>query len=130
MSSKLGSKEIIESIKSYSVVELNELVRELEQEFGVSAANFSAPAAGGQAAEDDSAQEAANKDLHLVSAGTNKIGVIKLVRELTALGLMEAKKIVDGTPALVKADIPSTQFEELKSKFEAVGASIEFKAPK
>ncbi|AFN65126.1 50S ribosomal protein L7/L12 [Mycoplasma wenyonii str. Massachusetts] len=123
------TQNLIEQIKGFTVLELNELIRGLESEFKVSAANFSAGPA--TAKSDDSAEDKAdvNKDLHLVSAGGNKIGVIKLVRELTALGLMEAKKIVDSAPGLVKADIPASQFDELKAKFEAVGASVEFKLP-
>ncbi|KMZ96324.1 50S ribosomal protein L7/L12 [Plasmodium vivax North Korean] len=127
----MTSRDIIESIKKYTVMELNELVRELEKEFNVSAASF-APSGGpkeGSSEESDN-QESVNKDLHLMSAGSNKIGVIKLVRELTSLGLMDAKKIVDGAPALVKADIPASQFEELKVKFESIGATVEFKVPK
>ncbi|CCE66710.1 50S ribosomal protein L7/L12 [Candidatus Mycoplasma haematominutum] len=126
MSTKLNSKEIIASLKEFSVVELNELVRELETEFNVSATSFAAPTSG-EKKEEEGEKVDANKDLYLTAAGTNKIGVIKLVRELTSLGLMEAKKIVDSAPSLVKADIPSSQFEELKSKFEAIGATVEFK---
>ncbi|AGX89091.1 50S ribosomal protein L7/L12 [Mycoplasma parvum] len=128
---KKSSKEIIETIKSFSVAELNELVRQLEVEFQVSASNFAAPtAAAGGKDEGEESQEAVNKDLFLVSAGTNKIGVIKLIRELTSLGLMEAKKIADSAPSLIKSDITLAQFEELKVKFEEIGATVEFKSSK
>ncbi|CBZ40449.1 50S ribosomal protein L7/L12 [Mycoplasma suis KI3806] len=126
---KKSGKEIIESIKSFTVAELNELVRQLEAEFQVSAANFAAPsAASGKKEEGEDSQEAVNKDLYLASAGTNKIGVIKLIRELTSLGLMEAKKIADSAPSLIKADVTAAQFDELKAKFEAIGATVEFKS--
>ncbi|AHC39985.1 50S ribosomal protein L7/L12 [Mycoplasma ovis str. Michigan] len=123
------TQNLINQIKGFTVLELNELVRGLESEFKVSAANFSAGASSAKAEESTEKKADVNKDLHLTSAGGNKIGVIKLVRELTSLGLMEAKKIVDSAPSLVKADIPASQFEELKSKFEAIGASVEFKLP-
>ncbi|RAO95040.1 50S ribosomal protein L7/L12 [Mycoplasma wenyonii] len=124
------TQNLIDQIKEFSVLELNELIRGLESEFKVSVANFSSGPASSKSS-DESAEDKAdvNKDLWLTTVGGNKIGVIKLVRELTALGLMEAKKIVDSAPALVKADIPASQFDELKSKFEGVGASVEFKLP-
>ncbi|CBY93473.1 ribosomal protein L7/L12 [Mycoplasma haemofelis str. Langford 1] len=123
--SKLSSKEIIESLKQYSILELNDLVKAIEEEFGISA-NFSVAAgSGGADAPKEDAQSEFN--LHLVNAGTNKIAVIKIIRELTGLGLMEAKKMVDTVPALVKEAVPAVEVEDLKKKFVEAGAVVEFK---
>ena len=117
--------QIIEAIKGMTVLELNELVSACEEEFGVSA---SAPvvvaggAAGGAAAE-----EKTEFDVILANAGAKKIGVIKVVREITGLGLKEAKGLVDGAPAPVKEGIAKDEAEAIKAKLEEAGASVELK---
>jgi len=120
--------QIIEAIKNMSVLELNELVKACEEEFGVSAAapvavvGAAAPGAGAPAAEEKS-----EFDVVLASAGAQKIKVIKVVREITGLGLKEAKELVDNAPKAVKEGIAKEEAEEIKAKLEEVGASIELK---
>lgn len=123
--SKLTIQEIIESLKQYSILELNDLVKGIEQEFNISA-NFSV-AAGGAGGEEAKEEAQSEFNLHLASAGNNKIAVIKIIRELTGLGLMEAKKIVDTAPALIKEAVPAVEAEELKKKFVEAGATVELK---
>ncbi|MCK6255180.1 50S ribosomal protein L7/L12 [Fictibacillus sp. KIGAM418] len=119
------SKEIIESLKTMTVLELNDLVKAIEEEFGVTAA---APVAvAGGAAGADAAAEQTEFDVVLTSAGASKIKVIKVVRELTGLGLKEAKELVDGAPSNVKEGIAKEEAEEMKAKLEEVGASVEVK---
>ncbi|OAL10360.1 50S ribosomal protein L7/L12 [Candidatus Mycoplasma haematobovis] len=123
--SKLTIQEIIDSLKQYSILELNDLVKGIEQEFNISA-NFSVASAG--AGGEEAKEEAQSEfNLHLTNAGANKIGVIKIIRELTGLGLMEAKKIVDTAPALIKEAVPAVEAEELKKKFVEAGATVELK---
>ena len=125
----LTKEQIKEGIKSLPVVELSELVKELEEEWGVSAA---APAVAIQAATTP-AQEAAlmeeqtEFDVVIKEAGDKKIQVIKVVREVTSLGLKEAKAVVDNAPGPVKEKVSKEQAEEIKSKLEAVGAAVEVK---
>ncbi|NOL31040.1 50S ribosomal protein L7/L12 [Bacillus altitudinis] len=117
----LNIEEIIASVKEATVLELNDLVKAIEEEFGVTAA---APvAAGGGAA----AEEKTDFDLVLAGAGDQKIKVIKVVREITGLGLKEAKELVDNTPKPLKEGIAKEEAEELKAKLEEVGASVEVK---
>ena len=118
----MNKEEMIEEIKKRTVVELADLVKAIEEEFGVSAAAVAAPAAGaaGTAAEEKSSFNVVLKD-----AGANKIQVIKVVRDATGLGLKEAKDLVDGAPKAVKEDVSKEEAEELKAKFEAVGAVVE-----
>ncbi|KSU78426.1 MULTISPECIES: 50S ribosomal protein L7/L12 [Fictibacillus] len=119
------SKEIIESLKSMTVLELNDLVKAIEEEFGVTAA---APVAvAGGAAGADAAAEQTEFDVVLTSAGASKIKVIKVVRELTGLGLKEAKELVDGAPSNVKEGVAKEEAEEVKAKLEEAGASVEVK---
>ncbi len=116
---------IIEELKGLTVLELSELVHAVEDEFGVSAAAavaVAAPAEGGAAAA-----EQTEFDVILKSAGTNKIGVIKVVREITGLGLKEAKALVDEVPKALKEAVSKEEAEEIKSKMEAAGAEIEVK---
>ena len=118
--------EIIDQLKTLTVLELSELVKAVEEEFGVSAAAavaVAAPAEGGAAA----AEEKSDFDVILTSAGAQKIAVIKAVREATGLGLKEAKAVVDGAPAPVKEGVPAADAEELKAKLEAAGATVELK---
>ena len=116
---------MIEEVKTLTVLELAELVHALEETFGVSAAAaaVAAPAAG--AAE--AAEEKTEFDVVLKAAGANKIGVIKVVRALTGLGLKEAKEIVDGAPKTIKEAVSKDDAEALKAKFEEVGAKVEIK---
>jgi len=116
----MNKEQIIEAIESMTVLELSELVKALEEKFGVSAA---APAAGGAAA----AEEKTEFDVVLTSAGAGKINVIKVVREATGLGLKEAKEIVDGAPKAVKEKISKADADALKAKLEEAGASVELK---
>ena len=119
----LTKDDIISAIKEMKVSELNDLVKGIEDEFGVSAAAMVAagPAAGADAAED--------KEVTVVlkAAGANKVAVIKVVRELTGLGLMDAKKLVDGAPTNIKENVEMDKAEEIKAQLVAAGAEVEFK---
>lgn len=121
----LNIEEIIASVKEATVLELNDLVKAIEEEFGVTAA---APVAvAGGAAAGAAAEEQSEFDLILAGAGGQKIKVIKVVREITGLGLKEAKELVDNTPKPLKEGIAKEEAEELKAKLEEVGASVEVK---
>ena len=123
---KLTTAEMIEAIKELSVLELNELVKACEEEFGVSAAaGVVVAAAGGDAA--GAAEEKDEFNVELTSAGASKVKVIKVVREITGLGLKEAKEVVDGAPKVVKEGVSKAEAEEMKAKLEAEGASVELK---
>jgi large subunit ribosomal protein L7/L12 len=118
-------EEIIQAIKEMSVLELNELVKACEEEFGVSAA---APvAAAGAAAPAAAAEEKTEFDVVLANAGSEKIKVIKVVRELTGLGLKEAKEVVDGAPKTLKEAVSKEDAEAIKAKLAEVGATVEIK---
>ncbi|MDY5775724.1 MAG: 50S ribosomal protein L7/L12 [Lachnospiraceae bacterium] len=123
---KLTTAEMIEAIKELSVLELNELVKACEEEFGVSAAAgvVVAAAAGDGAA---AAEEKDEFDVELVSAGASKVKVIKVVREITGLGLKEAKALVDEAPKAVKEGVSKAEAEEIKAKLEAEGAEVNLK---
>lgn len=121
----MNKEEMIEEIKKMTVVELAELVKAIEEEFGVSAVAAAAPAAGGAAA--GAAEEKSSFDVVLTDAGANKIQVIKVVRDATGLGLKEAKELVDGAPKTVKEGASKDEAEELKAKFTEVGAVVELK---
>ena len=123
---KLTTAEMIEAIKELSVLELNELVKACEEEFGVSAAaGVVVAAAGGDAA--GAAEEKDEFNVELTSAGASKVKVIKVVREITGLGLKEAKEVVDGGPKVIKEGVSKSEAEEIKAKLEAEGASVELK---
>ena len=122
---KLTTAEFIEAIKELSVLELNELVKACEEEFGVSAAAGVVVAAAGGAAE--AAEEKTEFDVELTEVGPNKVKVIKVVREATGLGLKEAKEVVDGAPKPVKEKVEKAEAEEIKKKLEDAGASVEVK---
>lgn len=119
---------LIEEVKSLTVLELSELVKALEEEFGVSAAApvavAAAPAAGGAA---PAAEEKSDFDVVLEEAGAEKIKVIKVVREITGLGLKEAKDLVDGAPKTIKEAAPKAEADEMKKKLEEVGAKVTLK---
>ena len=122
MSEKITA--MIEEIKGLTVLELSELVHALEEEFGVSAAAMAAPAAGAAA---PAAEEKTEFDVILAEVGAEKIKVIKAVRELTGLGLAEAKAVVDGAPKAVKEGVSKEDAEAAKAKLEEVGAKVELK---
>ena len=119
----MNKEEFIEEIKKMTVVELADLVKAIEEEFGVSAVAAAAPAAGAVAGA--AAEEKSSFDVVLASAGDQKIKVIKVVRDATGLGLKEAKDLVDGAPKTVKENVAKEEAEDLKAKFEEVGAVIE-----
>lgn len=122
----MTKEEIMQAIENMTVLELSELVKEMEEKFGVSAAApvavAAAPAAGGAAAEEKS-----EFDVILASAGDKKIGVIKVVREVTGLSLKDAKALVDGAPAPVKEGVAKADAEALKAQLEEAGATVELK---
>lgn len=122
----MSKDEFIAALKEMSVIELNELVKACEEEFGVSAAAgvvMAAPGAAGGAA----AEEKTDFDVELTEAGAEKIKVIKVVRDATGLGLKEAKELVESAPKVVKEACPKAEAEELKKKFEEVGAKVTLK---
>ena len=122
---KLTTAEFIEAIKELSVLELNELVKACEEEFGVSAAAGVVVAAAGPAAE--AAEEKTEFDVELTEVGPNKVKVIKVVREATGLGLKEAKDVVDNAPKVIKEAASKEEAEEIKTKLEAEGAKVTLK---
>ena len=119
-------KNMIEEIKKMTVVELNDLVKAIEEEFGVSAAAMAvaAPAAGAGAAAEE---EKSEFNVVLKEVGANKIAVIKVVREITGLGLAESKAMVDGAPSVIKEGIAKEAAEEMAAKFKEAGATVELK---
>ena len=119
----MSKEEMIEEIKKMTVVELADLVKAIEEEFGVSAVAAAAPVAGGAAVA--AAEEKSTFDVVLKEAGANKIQVIKVVRDATGLGLKEAKDLVDGAPKTVKENVSKEEAEELKAKFTEAGATVE-----
>ena len=124
----LTNEEILDAIASKTVLEISELIKMMEEKFGVTATAAVAvagPAAGGAAAP--SAEEKTEFDVILKEVGSNKIGVIKVVREVTGLGLKEAKDLVEGAPKAVKEGVAKEEAEELKKKIEASGAKVELK---
>jgi large subunit ribosomal protein L7/L12 len=121
---KMTREDIIQAIKEMSVLELNELVKACEEEFGVSAA---APVAVAGAAAGAAVEEKTEFDVVLTNAGASKIKVIKVVRELTGLGLKEAKEIVDGAPKTLKEAVAKEEAEDIKAKLAEVGAEVEVK---
>ena len=120
----MSKEEIIEAVKTMTVVELADLVKAIEEEFGVSAVAAAAPAAGAAAA---AAEEKSAFNVVLKEAGDQKIKVIKVVRDATGLGLKEAKELVDGAPKTVKEGVSKEEAEELKAKFAEAGAVVELK---
>ncbi len=129
MAETLTKDQILDAVKQMSVLELSELVKAFEEEFGVSAAPVAAvaaaPVAGAAAVEE--AEEKTAFDVILVSAGEKKIPVLKVVREVTSLGLKEAKELVDNAPKPIKEGIKKEEADELKAKLEEAGATVEIK---
>jgi large subunit ribosomal protein L7/L12 len=115
------------ALDSMSVMELNDLVKAIEEKFGVSAAAMAAPAAGGGGAAAPAAEEKTEFTVQLLEAGANKVSVIKAVREITGLGLKEAKDMVDGAPQTVKAGVSKDEAAGIKAKLEEQGAVVEVK---
>lgn len=122
---KLSKEDFIKNIEEMTVLELNEIVKEIEKHFGVSAAAAVPVAAAAPAAGAVPAEEKSEFNVVLKEIGDKKINVIKVVREVTSLGLKEAKDLVDGAPKPVKEAIPKEEAEEIKKKFEAAGATVE-----
>jgi large subunit ribosomal protein L7/L12 len=127
MADKLSKDDIIKAVEGMSVLELNELVKAIEEKFGVSAAAPVAMAAAGPAGGEDVKEEKDSFSVVLSSVGEKKIQVIKTVRELTGLGLKEAKDLVDGAPKPLKEGLSSSEAEEMKKKLEESGAAVELK---
>ena len=122
---KLSAQEFIEAIKEITVLELNDLVKACEEEFGVSAAaGVVVAAAGGEAA---AAEEKTEFDVELTEVGPNKVKVIKVVREITGLGLKEAKEVVDGAPKVLKEGVSKEEAEDIQKKLDAEGAKVTLK---
>ena len=121
---KINKEEFIASLKEMSVLELNELVKAIEEEFGVTAAAPVAVVAGGAAAAEEGPSEV---NVILTSAGASKLGVIKVVREITGLGLKEAKDLVDNAPKAVKEKVSPEEAEAVKAKLVEAGAEVEIK---
>ena len=121
---KLTAQELIDAIKELSVLELNDLVKACEEEFGVSAAAGVVVAAAGAA---EAAEEKTEFDVELTEVGAEKVKVIKVVREVTGLGLKEAKDVVDGAPKVVKEGASKEEAEDIKKKLEEVGAKVTLK---
>ena len=121
-------KNLVEEIKKLTIVEVSELVKALEEEFGVSAAApvavAAAPAAGAAAPAEE---EKSEFNVFLKEVGANKIAVIKVVREVTGLGLSEAKALVDGAPSTIKENVPAAEAKEMEAKFKEAGATVELK---
>ncbi|MBD7907539.1 50S ribosomal protein L7/L12 [Sporosarcina gallistercoris] len=120
----MTNEQILGAIKEMTVLELNDLVKAIEEEFGVTAA---APVAMAGAGAGEAAAEQTEFDVVLASAGDQKIKVIKVVREITGLGLKEAKEVVDNAPKAIKEGVEKAEAEEIKAKLEEVGASVEVK---
>ena len=119
----MSKEEMIEEIKKMTVVELADLVKAIEEEFGVSAVAAAAPVAGGAAVA--AAEEKTSFNVVLKDAGANKIQVIKVVRDATGLGLKEAKDLVDGAPKTIKENVAKEEAEAMKAKFAEAGATVE-----
>ena len=124
---KLSNDEIIAAIKELSVMELNDLVKACEEEFGVSAAAGVVVAAGAGAGAGAAAEEKTEFDVELTEVGPNKVKVIKVVREATGLGLKEAKDVVDGAPKVIKEQADKATADDIKAKLEAEGAKVTLK---
>jgi large subunit ribosomal protein L7/L12 len=122
----ISKEEFLDAVGAMSVMELNDLVKAFEEKFGVSAAAMSAPAAAGGAVA-AAAEEQTEFNVVLTEVGANKVGVIKAVREITGLGLKEAKDVVDGAPKTVKEALPKADAEAAKKKLEEAGAKAELK---
>ncbi len=126
---KLKKEDVLDYLESASMLEVSELINDIEEKFGVSAAAPVAVAAGAPAAGDSgaAAEEKTEFDIELTSVGDKKINVIKVIREITSLGLKEAKELADGAPSVVKDNVPSDEANEVKAKLEEAGATVTLK---
>ena len=126
---KLKKEDVLDYLESASMLEVSELINDIEEKFGVSAAAPVAVAAGAPAAGDGgaAAEEKTEFDIELTSVGDKKINVIKVIREITSLGLKEAKELADGAPSVVKDNVPSDEANEVKAKLEEAGATVTLK---
>lgn len=124
---KLSTQEIIDAIKELTVIELNDLVKACEEEFGVSAAAGVVVAAAGAGAGGEAGEEKTEFNVELTEVGPNKVKVIKVVREITGLGLKEAKDLVDGAPKMIKENATKEESDDIKAKVEAEGAKVTLK---
>lgn len=123
----MTTQEFIEAIKGLTVLELNDLVKACEEEFGVSAAAGVVVAAGGAGAGEGAGEEKSEFDVELTEIGANKVKVIKVVREITGLGLKEAKDLVDSAPKVIKEGVAKAEADEIKAKVEEQGAKVTLK---
>jgi len=123
----ISSEQVVEYLSNLPVIQIAELVKTLETKWGVSAAPVAVAAAGGGAAPAEAAEEKTEFNVILADAGANKINVIKAVREITALGLKEAKDLVEGAPKAIKEGVGKDEAEDIKKKLEAAGAKVEVK---
>lgn len=123
----ISKDDILNAVSEMSVMDLNDLVKAFEEKFGVSAAAMAAPAAGGATGGAAAAEEQTEFNVVLTEVGANKVGVIKAVREITGLGLKEAKDVVDGAPKTVKEALPKAEAEAAKKKLEEAGAKADLK---
>ena len=124
----ISREDILNAISEMSVMDVVELVKEMEEKFGVSAAApVAAAAGGGQAAEAEEAEEQTEFDVVMTDFGNNKVGVIKAIREITGLGLKEAKELVENIPKPIKEGVAKEDADDVKSKLEEAGASVELK---
>jgi large subunit ribosomal protein L7/L12 len=123
----ISSEQVVEYLSNLPVIQIAELVKTLESKWGVSAAPVAVAAAGGGAAPAAAAEEKTEFNVILADAGANKINVIKAVREITALGLKEAKDLVEGAPKAIKEGVGKDEAEDIKKKLEAAGAKVEVK---
>ena len=123
----ISKEEFLDAVGAMSVMELNDLVKAFEEKFGVSAAAMAAPAAGGAAAGAPAAEEQTEFNVVLTEVGANKVGVIKAVREITGLGLKEAKDAVDGAPTAIKEAVSKDEAEAARAKLADAGATVEVK---
>lgn len=121
---KLTNEDILAHLEEATILELNDLIKAIEEKFGVTAA---APVAAAAPAEDAAAGEPTEVDVVLTDIGATKVAVIKVVREITGAGLLDAKKMVEATPAVIKENAPMAEAEEIKKKLMEAGASVDFK---
>ena len=124
---KLKKEDVLEYLESASMLEVSELISDIEEKFGVSAAAPVAVAAAPAAAGESAGEEKSDFDVELTTVGDKKINVIKVIREVTSLGLKEAKDLADGAPSVIKEAVPTDEANELKAKLEEAGATVTLK---
>ena len=127
MATKLKKEDVLEYLESASMLEVSELISDIEEKFGVSAAAPVAMAAAPEAGGESAAEEKSDFNIELTSVGDKKINVIKVIREITSLGLKEAKDLADGAPNVIKEAVPANEANEIKAKLEEAGATVTLK---